>query len=447
MYLAGVLEYLAAELVEISGNVARDDHKARITPRHIAIAVRDDEEVSQLFGSGTIVGGGVLPNIHSALLPKKRAPPGRKLWQDVWHNELLLVLSYLPLAHDIALAAMVCRSFRDAARQALAARPYSGEVVTLPGVRARFVGATADGCVITCSQGHHLLEPGVIKLWHDRVCVRTIQAGGMRSNAALLPGGRVAAETVAGNGRSFALWTLSGTHERNIDLGAPVHAVASLPDGVHFVIGTGSWLEMYHIDGTHVHTFTGHTNNVLALAVTPDGQHIISGSADSFVKVWSVASRSLVSTSAEHTARARAVVRAVAVTPDGQRILSGSLGEIRVLRLDGTHENTFMQPRTWVTDLVALPDNLHALFALPGLWSSSPYGLYPRWSSGLRRGLQPDPSQINLFNMNDGTILRAFPRLCGLQALSSLALMPDGRRFVIGVAVGDVHILEHGLAT
>ena len=49
--------------------------------------------------------------------------------------------------------------------------------------------------------------------------------------------------------------------------------------------------------------------------------------------------------------------------------------------------------------------------------------------------------------MNDGTILRAFPRLCGLQALSSLALMPDGRRFVIGVAVGDVHILEHGLAT
>ena len=33
-----------------------------------------------------------LAGVLEYLLPKKRAPPGRKLWQDVWHNELLLVL-------------------------------------------------------------------------------------------------------------------------------------------------------------------------------------------------------------------------------------------------------------------------------------------------------------------------------------------------------------------
>ena len=36
--------------MEISGNVARDDHKARITPRHIAIAVRDDPGVANGAG-------------------------------------------------------------------------------------------------------------------------------------------------------------------------------------------------------------------------------------------------------------------------------------------------------------------------------------------------------------------------------------------------------------
>ena len=58
-----------------------------------------------------------------------------------------------------------------------------------------------------------------------------------------------------------------------------------------------------------------------ALAVTPDGQHIISGSSDLLVKVWSVASKSLVSTYAGH--RTRSLV--VAAMPDGQRILSGAV--------------------------------------------------------------------------------------------------------------------------
>ena len=43
-------------------------------PRHIQLAVRNDEELSKLLGSVTIAAGGVLPNIHSVLLPKKTAP-------------------------------------------------------------------------------------------------------------------------------------------------------------------------------------------------------------------------------------------------------------------------------------------------------------------------------------------------------------------------------------
>ncbi|XP_054781977.1 histone H2AX-like [Prosopis cineraria] len=71
VYLSAVLEYLAAEVLELAGNAARDNKKSRIIPRHIQLAVRNDEELSKLLGSVTIVSGGVLPKIHPNLLPKK----------------------------------------------------------------------------------------------------------------------------------------------------------------------------------------------------------------------------------------------------------------------------------------------------------------------------------------------------------------------------------------
>ena len=75
VYLAAVLEYLAAEVLELAGNAARDNKKTRIVPRHIQLAVRNDEELSKLLAGVTIAEGGVLPNIHSVLLPKKSGEP------------------------------------------------------------------------------------------------------------------------------------------------------------------------------------------------------------------------------------------------------------------------------------------------------------------------------------------------------------------------------------
>jgi histone H2A len=49
----------------------RDNKKTRIIPRHLQLAIRNDEELNKLLGSVTIAQGGVLPNIHSVLLPKK----------------------------------------------------------------------------------------------------------------------------------------------------------------------------------------------------------------------------------------------------------------------------------------------------------------------------------------------------------------------------------------
>ncbi|XP_073474145.1 histone H2A, embryonic-like [Aquarana catesbeiana] len=71
IYMAATLEYLCAEVLELAGNAARDNKKSRIMPRHIQLAVRNDEELAKLFAGVTIADGGVLPNIQAVLLPKK----------------------------------------------------------------------------------------------------------------------------------------------------------------------------------------------------------------------------------------------------------------------------------------------------------------------------------------------------------------------------------------
>ena len=73
VFLAGVLEYLCTEILELAGNAARDHKKSRIIPRYLTLAIKNDEDLNKLLGNVTIASGGVRPNLHALLLPKKRA--------------------------------------------------------------------------------------------------------------------------------------------------------------------------------------------------------------------------------------------------------------------------------------------------------------------------------------------------------------------------------------
>ena len=78
VYLAAVMEYLTAEILELSGNASREGNKRRIAPRHIMLAIRNDEELNKLLSDVTISHSGVVPKIHEVLLPPQHEKEGTK---------------------------------------------------------------------------------------------------------------------------------------------------------------------------------------------------------------------------------------------------------------------------------------------------------------------------------------------------------------------------------
>ena len=177
-----------------------------------------------------------------------------------------------------------------------------------------------------------------VKVWRGDQ-VRTIKAheGPVRALAVLPDGAHfISGATYRINRRGEAvsstetlkLWKIDSTgrstQQRTIKMGTEVQvlSVAALSDE-RFVVGLdNNEIRLYNVDGRRLHTFSEHTDEVNALAVTRDDQGaqcIVSGSQDTHVKVWSVASGNVVISCTEHTG----AVYAVAVTPDGRRILSG----------------------------------------------------------------------------------------------------------------------------
>ena len=70
--MAAVLEYIATELLELAGQAANEHGRKTIAPKHLQLAVRNDEELANMMSSVLISQGGFMTNIHPFLLNDKK---------------------------------------------------------------------------------------------------------------------------------------------------------------------------------------------------------------------------------------------------------------------------------------------------------------------------------------------------------------------------------------
>ena len=66
-FMAGVLEYLTAEILELAGDVCEQSKKKTISPKHINLGIRNDEEFQKLIHHVTIAAGSVPVRVHEDL--------------------------------------------------------------------------------------------------------------------------------------------------------------------------------------------------------------------------------------------------------------------------------------------------------------------------------------------------------------------------------------------
>jgi WD40 repeat protein len=140
----------------------------------------------------------------------------------------------------------------------------------------------------------------------------------------------LALRTQAARGRQFpwlqplwpALEEAGGALRLELPHDAFVHAVALSPDGSTLVSGSeDNTVKVWNIEsGTLLRSLEGHDSSVLTVAVSEDGRTVVSGSEDKTLRVWDLETGAPRMTLAGHASS----VDAVAISPDGRTAISGS---------------------------------------------------------------------------------------------------------------------------
>ena len=226
-----------------------------------------------------------------------------------------------------------------------------------------------------------------------------------------------------------------------------VMAVAITPDGRHAVSGSSdNTLRVWDLKGNEPpRVLEGHSYVVRAVAITPDGRHAVSGSNDSTLRVWDLKGNEPPRVLEGHSGW----VRAVAITPDGRHALSGSDDNtLRVWDLEGHQPPRVLEGHSdWVVAVAITPDGRHAVsgsddntLRVWDLKGNEP----PRVLEGQSGGVSAvaiTPDGRHAVSGSDDNTLRVWdlkgnepPRVLEGHSggVSAVAITPDGRHAVSG---------------
>jgi WD40 repeat protein len=226
-----------------------------------------------------------------------------------------------------------------------------------------------------------------------------------------------------------------------------VNAVAWSPDGKRIASGSyDTTVQVWNAaDGSQPYTYTGHSHSVNAVAWSPDGKRIASGGSDMTVQVWNAVDGSQPYTYQGHANS----VLAVAWSPDGKRIASGSYDmTVQVWNaVDGSQPYTYHGHTNSVNAVTWSPDGKRIASGsydnTVQVWNaadgSQPYTYHGHTNSVLAVAWSPDGKQIasgsgdmtvQVWNVADGS--RSYTYHGHSSSVFVVAWSPDGKRIASG---------------
>jgi len=226
-----------------------------------------------------------------------------------------------------------------------------------------------------------------------------------------------------------------------------VLSVAFSPDGKTIVSGAAdSTIKLWNVEtDDELQTFSGHGGRVTSVAFSPDGQTIASGSWDHTIKLWDVATGDELLTFNE----SRGFVDSVVFSPDGQTIASGAIDKTIKLWDVATGEEirTFTGHTDGVWSVAFSPDgqtiasgsrdetiklwNVTTGEELLTLFGHTEFVTSVRFSpDGQTLASGSWDRNIKLWDVTTGEELYTFSE--HISAINSVAFSPDGQIIVLG---------------
>jgi WD40 repeat protein len=219
-------------------------------------------------------------------------------------------------------------------------------------------GAVRDGNYVL-AWNVDVKKPTANLMWHyDSITAVAITRDGTRAVSASAD-------------KTLKVWDLKERMPLHVLAGhdGKVLAVTITPDGLHAVSGSGGYRDNSLIvwnleDGNATSRFSGHTSlfgSINAVAITPDGERVISASADETLKVWNVGDGRELRRLDGHSA----YVNGVAVTPDGALAISAAADStLRVWNVESGREvHTLIGHAAYVNAVAVMPDGVRAVSA------------------------------------------------------------------------------------
>ncbi|MBE9127099.1 MULTISPECIES: serine/threonine-protein kinase [unclassified Coleofasciculus] len=209
---------------------------------------------------------------------------------------------------------------------------------------------------------------------------------------------------------SIPTWKCLSTLRSHV---SSINAIAFSPDGKILASGSADrTVKLWNlIHMTLRCTLSGHSSLVDAVAFSPDGHLLASGSWDYAIKIWNLETEEWIHNLSEHSGW----IKAIAISPDGQLLVSGSTDKIiKFWSLETGDVKATLCGNSGAIHTVAVSPDGHTL------------------ASGGVDGT------IEVWNLESREVQRTLNHHTG--AVNSLAFSPSGQLLISGSADGTVKV-------